>query len=364
MEGMSGRKRRSGPTAGTWRLAAGALGGALVALLLVLAFGFPGGNAAGPGLTGNADEPAPTPAAFDAPAGSCLTWTKKDASDVQKVTCAQPHLFEVTGLADLTPQFRAEAPFPTDEQWRQIVQERCLPLSTAYLPGGLDPVGRFSVGAIKPSEGSWRQGDRMLRCGLQTVGRSGGLFLSEGPAASQEQADVHQPGTCLASDGVGVGDPIDCMRTHAVEVVGVVDLGPTFPNGFPDEAAQDGALAPACTRLAADYAGGPQVVGEKRLTVFWENLSPESWAAGTTQVDCRLGAFLPDRSGFAPVTGTVRGGVIIGSVASPPAPATVGPVPSTAPRPAPANVTAAPAPPNSPPESPSESPSTSTSPSR
>lgn len=333
---MSGPNGTPRSTPSIRRLAAGAVGGAVLALAAAVLWGVPGGaNLTLPGGASMAP-PSSSPAAFEAPTGSCLTWTKPDASDVRKVSCAQPHLFEVTGVADLTAAFPPNAQFPTIETWRKIVQEHCLPMSASYLPHGLDPFGRFSVGAIKPSEGSWRQGDRKLRCGLQTVGRSGGLFPSEGPAASQDQADVHPPGTCLANDGVGVGDPIDCMRTHAVEVVGVVDLGPLFPNEYPDEAAQDDALTPACTQLAADYAGGPQVVVDKGLTVFWENIRPESWGAETTKVDCRLGAFLPDHSGFAPVTGTVRGPVIIGSVASPPAERTEGPVPITTPAPTPA----------------------------
>lgn len=320
MEAMSGlqEQRRS---LSTRRIAIGAVLGASVALLLVTLLG--GGAGPGAGLLSDSrDAPAAptstTPQPFEAPAGSCLAWEQVDASDAEKVSCEEAHLFEVTGAVDLTRDFGQGARFPAEDVWRGLVEERCTPLSTEFLGGRFDPFGKFSVGAIKPSGASWRSGDRELRCGLQSVGRSGALFSTVGSAATQDQSDVHEPGTCLGNDGVGVGDPVDCAEPHAVEVVGVVDLGAAFPLMYPDEAAQDGLLSEQCTAQAAEFAGGPPVVAEKGLTVFWETLRPESWDAGSRRVDCRLGAFLPDRSGFAPVTGSVRGEVQIGTEPAPP----------------------------------------------
>jgi len=282
------------------------------------------------------DGATPTAAApFQAPVGTCITWTRTDASDAERVRCPQPHLFEVTGVVDLAPEFGRATTFPVDETWRTLVAERCTPLSTQFLGGRFDPFGRLSVGAIKPSEGSWRSGDRALRCGLQAVGRSGVLYPSTGSATTQDQSNIYAPGTCLGLDGVGVGDPVDCAQPHAVEVVGVVDLGPAFPGGYPDEVAQDKLLSDECNRLAAEYAGGPQVVGDKKLIVFSETLRPESWEVGSRRVDCRLGAFLPDRSGFAPVTGSVRGEVQIGAEPAPPLERTQGPAPPAVPAPPP-----------------------------
>ena len=70
---------------------------------------------------------------------------------------------------------------------------------------------------------------------------------------------------------------------------------------------QDGYLQPACGKIAGDYAG-KQVVAATKLTLYWDNLSEASWKAGSRKVNCNLAALLPDRSGFAPVLGTVRGG--------------------------------------------------------
>ena len=296
----------------------------------------------------------PAQAAFDAPVGRCLDWAADDGADVHTVDCAQPHLFESVGPLSLGGLFGPAAAFPSESAWLSMVKEKCTPLASTFLDGRYDPFGRFIVGALKPSQPGWRNGDRALHCGLQVVARSGELYRVNGGARDQDQADVHQPGTCLGIDGVDVGDPVDCSQPHAVEVVGVLDLAGPFPEAdYPDENKQDEAAGPACTKLAEDYAGGPNVVAEKKLTVYWDSLRQESWRAGTRRVDCKLGALLPDKSGFAPVTGGVRGAVSIGDTPAPPAPATAspgapaksppptvpsqsgGPVPSSAPSPAP-----------------------------
>ena len=53
--------------------------------------------------------------------------------------------------------------------------------------------------------------------------------------------------------------------------------------------------------------------------MYWDNLTEDSWTAGTRRVNCNLAALLPDRSGFAPVTGSVRGPVTVGDTPAPPA---------------------------------------------
>lgn len=322
--GAQHRRRRS-----TRRMAAGAVLGALVALLAVTLLGGSGGSGAGPlaGDSGEATAPT-TPPPLQAAPGTCLTWTAVDASDAERIDCAKPHLFEVTGQVDMSTRFGPNSRFPGGELWRALVAQQCTPVTRDFLDGRFDPFGRFSVGAIKPSEASWSRGDRELRCGLQTVGRSGALYTSVGDAASQDQSDVHEPGTCLGNDGLGIGDPVDCAQPHAVEIVGMVDLGKEFPDEFPGEGKQDDFLEAECTRLAAEFAGGPEVVAEKGLTVFWETLRPKSWDAGSHRVDCRLGAFLPDRSGFAPVTGSVKEEVKVGNEPAPPAAASRGPAPT------------------------------------
>jgi hypothetical protein len=265
-------------------------------------------------------------AAFNAPVGSCLDWTTPDAGDARAVDCAAEHLFEVIGVVDLATSYGPASAFPTDQAWQGVVQKRCMPLAVDYLAGKFDPFGRFAIGALKPSQPGWRAGDRSLHCGLQVNARSGALFHVVNSAKGTEQSNVHPPGTCLGIDGVDVGDPVDCAQPHAVEVVGNVDLAVALPApAYPPEPNQDEVLAGVCSKLADEYAGKPGVVTEKKLTVFWDTLKPESWAAGTRKVDCKLGALLPDKSGFAPITGGVRGVIQIGQTPAPPAAVTVSP---------------------------------------
>jgi len=247
--------------------------------------------------------------------GTCLTWSRPDAADTEVVDCAQPHLFEQAGSVTLTDQ----TTLPDERQWRQLVEERCEPIVLEYLNGKFDPNGRYRVGALKPSPAKWAEGDRELRCGLQSASRSGALYPLSGKAAASDQASVHEPGTCLAIDGRTIGDPVDCSGTHAVETVGIVDLSEKFPDEFPAVGDQDAYLQPTCVEIANEYAGGADVISDKGLTVYWDNLTEESWNAGTRKVNCNLAALLPDRSGFAPVTGPVAGEVVVGDEPAPPA---------------------------------------------
>jgi hypothetical protein len=331
---------RHRPSRSVRLIAAGAVLGALAALATAAVPTRPGTL-----LTVVAPNPVTTPSTqpLRAPVHTCLTWQQPDAADARQVNCAQPHLFEVTGTLDLL-DFDAQAAFPDPERWQQLVAERCTQRTTQALADRFDPFGRFTVGAIKPSGAGWLHGDRTLRCGVQTAGRTGMLFATTGSVLQQDQSDVHPPGVCLGNDGKTVGDPVDCAAPHAVELVGVVDLKGSFPDGYPDEAAQDRVLNTECTRLAKDFAGGPTVAANKGLTLFWETLRAESWQAGSTQVDCRLGAFLPDRSGFAPVTGSVKGPVKVGQQPAPAAPRTIGPPPVEVPPMAPIDAPAPPPP--------------------
>jgi hypothetical protein len=320
-EAGTGSSRRARQARAARRVGVGAAAGAVLAIVVSSVLTAQGITLPGDPPNGSRDR-----AAFDAPVGACLDWTAADAGDARTVDCAQRHLFEVIGTVDLVSDYGPAAAFPTDQAWHGVVQKKCTPRAEEYLSGKFDPFGRFAVGALKPSQQGWRAGDRKLYCGLQVNARSGALFHVEGTAKQADQANVHPPGTCLGIDGVDVGDPVDCAEPHAVEVVGNVDLGTLLPAPeYPPEPRQEEVLAVACTKLADDYAGGPGTVANKKLTVYWDTLKPESWAAGTRKVDCKLGALLPDKSGFAPIEGGVRGTVHIGTAPAPPAPVTASP---------------------------------------
>ncbi len=290
--------------------------------------------------------------------GTCLMWSRPDAADTEVVDCAQPHLFEQAGSVTLA----GDMALPDDRQWRQLVNERCEPVVVEYLGGKFDPDGRFRVGALKPSPSKWADGDRELRCGVQSASRSGALLPLSGRAADSDQSAVHEPGTCLAIDGRTIGDPVDCSGPHAVETVGIVELTEKFPDAFPAVGDQDAYLQPQCAKIADEYAGSADAISEKGLTVYWDNITEASWKAGTRKVNCNLAALLPDRSGFAPVTGPVKGDVVVGDEPAPPAsntpstpaPPTDGPpaeeFPTATPTPAPTSTPTPPVPPTKPEE--------------
>ncbi|WP_223839709.1 septum formation family protein [Saccharopolyspora pogona] len=312
--------------------------GALLILVVSAVLNWPTGG--GPGVGGRGvggsgqigSAPAPE-AVFDAKAGDCLNWNDPDAGDIRNVTCAEPHLFQVTGSSELRGEFGDTAPFPDTEQWQQIKQQRCTDVSKGFLSNQFDPHGRFSVGAFTPSEDGWADGDRTLHCGIQQPGPSGKLYPITGSAAQMDQSNVYPVGRCLGINGTAVWDPVDCARPHSVEITGQVDLGEQFPGGYPSETDQDGFLATKCAELTDNFAGGPTVAKDKGLVPYWDTLAPESWDAGSRQVNCKVSAQLPDGSGLAPVTGSVKGEVQVGKE---PAPKDAAPnepgVPATEPR--------------------------------
>jgi hypothetical protein len=242
-------------------------------------------------------------AAFDAPAGSCLTWNKPRAADIHLVSCSRPHRFEVTGRLKLAKG--SSAPMPTHRQWQQIAQRKCVPPAERYLGGKLDPQGKYSVGVLMPSAQQWADGDRTLRCGLQVAASSGKLLTSTGTVRSADQSAVKPPGTCLGLRDKAVGDPVSCDEPHSYEIVGIVDLAKKLGPDFPSKDEQKQALVDACRTELKDYANGVDL-DKYGLTLTWDTRSKRSWRAGSTRVNCKVGALLADGSGLKPVTGSIK----------------------------------------------------------
>jgi hypothetical protein len=297
--------------------------------------------AAGPALAaeqGIARDGTPAEKVFaGARAGSCLTWTAADASDITATSCADPHLFEVAADVDLSvypgAEFGPDAPLPGALRLAALRAEICTPAVQTYLDQKFDPYGAFTVGLINPGQAAWRAGERTLACGLQNVGRSTTPFPVTGRVADTDQSDVTQVGTCLGIDATLPTDPVDCARPHASETIAVVDLAAQFPGGFPSTADQDAYLTTTCAVASDAFTGAADGAAAKGLAVFWDNVRYESWTAGSTRVNCSVGQELA-AGGFAPVTGDSRGKVVVGQQAAPPA---------TAPAPGPASTPALPA---------------------
>lgn len=266
---------------------------------------------------GSSEGPVRPAALFDVERGTCLNWNAKDAGDIRKVPCHGPYLFQVTGKNDLSGKFGENAPYPKAQRWQDLKQKHCEPVATRFLGGKLDPHGRINVGAFTPSRQAWASGDRTLQCGLQQPGASGKLYRLTGHMRQQDQSNVYEPGRCLGINGTEVHDPVDCAKPHAAEITGVVDLSNEFGKGYPAEKDQDDFLATRCGEMTAKYAGGPDVVGDKKLVGYWDTMLKESWEAGSRKVNCKVSAQLPDGSGLAPVTGSIRGEVNIGKEPAP-----------------------------------------------
>jgi Septum formation len=303
MSSNAGRFPPHGRTRSTRVVMVGAFVGAFALLALSTLISWPvRGGSAGGLLSGR----AASAAASEATPGTCLAWSKQDGSDMAAVNCADRHLFEVSAVVNVGARYPGGAQFPDQTLWQKITQDSCTDQTTRYLGGKFDPFGKFGIGAIKPTEDQWRKGERTLRCGLQAAAPSGRLLFTTGRVADSDQSDVYDQGTCLGIVGKGVGDPVPCLEPHSFEIVGVIDLGSQFPGGFPSESKQDDTLANLCGKLAADYSGRADL-SARNLIVAWDNRKQESWKAGARKSDCKVGQKLPDNSGLAPVTGSIRG---------------------------------------------------------
>lgn len=318
MESMSGdleRFRSPLDSLSTRLVMAGVFIGAILALALSVTFSW-GNDANGGSGGGSGHLSAEADAAFHSPPGSCLSWTQVDAADAHKVDCAQPHLFEVTQVVDLSSQFASGAPGPTLDQWQQISQASCTDGAKAYLGRPLDPYGRLMVNILRPTVDQWSGGDRQMRCGLEWTGPGGGIQPTKGAAKGQQQSYVWDPGTCLGLNGKTVGDPVDCNKPHSYEIIATLDLKTKFST-YPSQNDQKTWLDTQCS-AAADAYDGKADLSAKKLILTWDVREQESWDAGSTTVNCKVAAALPDKSGLAPVTGSIKGAAGTGGDGGPP----------------------------------------------
>ena len=306
--------------------------GALAAGAVSVLVGAPAGTKAAlsPSLASTpsmSTPPSPTAKAVPAVApGTCLTWAGPVAQDITTTACQNPHLFEVAADVDLgaysAARFGPDATFPSSTQLAALRTEVCTPAVTTYLGQRFDPYGVYSVGLINPGEAGWVGGERTLRCGLQRVDASSVPIPMTGTVAASDQSDVTVAGTCLSLDPALPAGLVYCAAPHTAETVAVVDLTARFPAGFPAVAY----LTTTCAAASDAYIGVVDGAASKGLTVFWQDLHPQSWAAGSRQLNCYVGRQQPG-GGFGAVTGSAKGVVTVAATA---------PAPTTAPTTAPA----------------------------
>ncbi|MCM6776885.1 septum formation family protein [Nocardia sp. CDC159] len=323
-----------------WGLLAVAIGAVVAALVTLSISGFRSKNGleahdpGGPPPTGRANSAFGT-----ARSGDCLTWSNPKTLDLNKVNCADKHLFEVTADIDLSAypgrEFGPGSRFPDSLRFAELRDEHCTPAAAAYLGGRLDPRGRFVVGMINPGEPGWRNGDRTIRCGLQLVSATGNATQQTvGRVRDSDQSRTFDPGTCVGiNQSLPTNEPVDCAKPHAYEVMSVVDLGAHFTGGPPNNGDQDKFMQDECARAAGDYLGGQDALINKTLTIFWDNLDARSWLVGSKKLNCLVGKGSQD--GFATITGSAKGDILIDGQAPVPPPnsgrSTPAPLPGAAP---------------------------------
>ena len=289
-------KRQTGQTR---LLMVGAFLGALVVLTSSMLFSWP---VKGLSASASADDPN---VAFDSPDGSCLTWPAGGMA-VSQVDCSAAHLFEVAGTVDLTSKYPSGAQFPDGTLWQKIAQDNCGSVVSSYMNNKLDAHGKYSANALNPNAQQWAAGARKIRCGLEAAGPGGGLQPTTGSARTADQSPIWPVGTCLGIKDKAVGDPVPCTAAHSYEIVGIVDLKSQFPNGFPPDDQQQTALSSRCVQAAADYTNGFNL-STAQLGLTWDTIKQDSWNAGSTKVNCKVGQKLADGSGLKNVINSVKG---------------------------------------------------------
>jgi len=262
---------------------------------------------------------------FDnAKSGDCLNWSNGDIETVAIIDCKEDHRFEVAEIIDLRvypgSEFGPDADPPSPARIQQITVEHCQPAVERYLGPKFDPTSRFSTSMVWPGEKAWRHsGQRRLMCGLQLQGPVNQQLPFAGRAADLDQSMVWPAGTCLGIDPLTNQPndlPVDCATPHAMEVTGTVNLAEKFPAGMPLDTDQDAFIKDLCTSLTDAYLA-PVELRDTTLTLAYKTVTLPSWAAGSRQVSCNVGATLGN-GGWATLINSAKGPLLVNG--QPPAP--------------------------------------------
>ncbi|WP_197696814.1 septum formation family protein, partial [Mycobacterium sp. 852002-51152_SCH6134967] len=292
-----------------------ALGGLLIAGLITA---LPQNDGAS-GLTASTISLGPRGnATFEhAKAGDCLNWPDRTPDAAEIVDCSQEHRFEVAESVDMRTfpgsEYGPDAAPPSSARIQQISQEQCSTAVKNYLGPRFDPNSRFTVSMLWSGDKAWRQsGERRMLCGLQLPGPNNQQLAFSGKVAEVDQSKVWPAGTCLGIDPTTnqpTDIPVDCAAPHAMEVTGAVNLAERFPGGLPPEPEQDSFIKDACTRMTDAYLA-PIELRSTTLTLIYSTISLPSWAAGSRQVSCSIGATLGN-GGWSTLLNSAKGPLLI-----------------------------------------------------
>ncbi|WNG92708.1 septum formation family protein [Mycobacterium sp. ITM-2016-00318] len=248
-----------------------------------------------------------------AKSGDCLNWPERNPDAAQVVECKSEHRFEVAESVDMRTfpgsEYGPDAAPPSPARIQQISQEQCQVAVRRYLGERFDPNSRFTVSMMWSGDKAWKQsGERRMLCGLQLPGANNTQLAFQGKVADVDQSKVWPAGTCLGIDpstNQPTDIPVDCAGPHAMEVTGAVNVGEQFPNGLPPEPEQDAFVKDACTRMTDAYLA-PIQLRSTTLTLIYSTISPPSWAAGSRQVSCSIGATLGN-GGWSTLLNSAKG---------------------------------------------------------
>jgi len=257
-------------------------------------------------------------AAFNrAASGDCLMWPDGNPDAASIVNCTDDHRFEVAESIDMRTfpgsEYGPNAAPPSPTRIQQITQEQCEAAVRQYLGTKFDPNSKFTVSMLWSGDRAWRQsGDRRMLCGLQQPGPNNQQVAFKGKVADIDQSKVWPAGTCLGIDSTTnqpIDVPVDCTAPHAMEVTGTVNLAEKFPNALPAEPEQDGYIKDSCTKMTDAYLA-PVKLRTTTLTLIYPTLSLPSWAAGSREVTCSIGATLGN-GGWATLVNSANGPLLI-----------------------------------------------------
>jgi predicted heme/steroid binding protein len=292
-----------------------ALGGLLIAGVITA---LPSTDPSG-GLTANAISLGPRGNdTFDhAKSGDCLNWPDRTPDAAEIVDCAGEHRFEVAESVDMRTfpgsEYGPDAAPPSVARIQQISQEQCSAAVKQYLGARFDPNSRFTISMLWSGDKAWRQsGERRMLCGLQLPGPNNQQLAFQGRVAEIDQSKVWPVGTCLGIDPATnqpTDIPVDCAAPHAMEVTGAVNLATKFPDALPPEAEQDTFIKDECTKMTDAYLA-PIKLRDTTLTLIYSTVSLPSWAAGSHQVSCSIGATLGN-GGWSTLLNTAKGPLMI-----------------------------------------------------
>ena len=292
-----------------------ALGGLLIAGLITALPSKDGAN----GLTANSISLGPrgNDTFNHAKAGDCLSWPERTPDAAEIVDCKGDHRFEVAESVDMRTfpgsEYGPDAAPPSAARIQQISQEQCSAAVKNYLGNRFDPNSRFTVSMLWSGDKAWRQaGERRMLCGLQLPGPNNQQLAFKGKVADVDQSKVWPAGTCLGIDpstNQPTDIPVDCAAPHAMEVTGAVNLAEKFPQALPPEPEQDGFIKDACNRMTDAYLA-PIQLRSTTLTLIYSTISLPSWAAGSHQVSCSIGATLGN-GGWSTLLNSAKGPLMI-----------------------------------------------------